>query len=155
MEWSQVSLSLSEVPCSGATFQFLAILGHEHFCHSWEVLQSSLAERPRTQPSFWGSCHFAKSRFQLLQNPHHCSYFRSGGNQFLTSCHPPKPFLSFPLRDIKHNLIKEFRFLQKSRKSFDFRQCLQSALQKKSPKQGIAKNWVMGLKVEEEEIQTE
>ena len=83
--------------------------------------------------------------------PPRISYF-----QLLSSCHPPKPFLSFSLRDIKPKLIKEFRLLQKSGKSFDFRQCLHSTLQKKnSPRQGIAKNWTLGLKVEEGEFQRE
>lgn len=148
MKWLQVSPFLSEVPWSRTAFQFLAILGHENFCHSPEDLEPSLAERPC---SHWGGlATFPGHISSSSQNPHHCSHFRSGGNQFLIFCHLPWPFLSFPLEDIIRNLIKEFRFLQKSGKAFDFRP---SAL-KKSPKRGIAKNWVTSLKLEEEEIQT-
>ena len=128
MEWLQVSPFLSEVPWSRTAFQFLAILGHENFCHSPEDLEPSLAERPC---SHWGGlATFPGHISSSSQNPHHCSHFRSGGNQFLIFCHLPWPFLSFPLEDIIRNLIKEFRFLQKSGKAFGFRP---SAL-KKIPK---------------------
>ena len=111
MEWLQVSPFLSEVPWNRATFRFLAILGHENFCYSPEVLEPSLAERPC---SHWGGlATFPGHISSYSQNPHRCSHFRSGGNQFLIFCHLPWPFLSFPLGDIMRNLIKGFRFLQK------------------------------------------
>lgn len=113
---------LSEVPWSRAAFRFLAILGHENLCHSPEVLEPSLAERPC---SHWGGlATFPGHISSYSENLHHCSHFRSGGNQFLIFCYLPPPFLSFLLGDIIRNLIKEFRFLQKSGKAFDFRQCL-------------------------------
>ena len=113
---------LREVPWNRAAFQFLAILGRENFCHSPEVLEPSLAERPC---SHWGGlATFPGHVSSYSGNLHQCSHFRSGGNQFLIFCHLPWPFLSFPLGDIIRNLIKEFRFLQMSGKAFDFRQCL-------------------------------
>lgn len=60
----------------------------------------------------------------LLQDLQHSSYFQPNGNVGNVCCS------SFPPGDIQPDLIKDFRFLQKSGKSFDFRWRLHSALQK-------------------------
>lgn len=112
------------------------------YSESWDFLpQQELSEptlqrcyaatpHPRGLATLPGHCQLMGRSSQQLKDPYCVSYFQSGRHPFVTSSHPSESFLSFPLKDIKHLLIKESRFLQKSGKSFDFRQCLHFALQR-------------------------